>query len=104
MSSAALQVHDFLATIIVKVTIRVPRIHERPAVSTEVTGPIYATPLLTSPAVASLPAEVLETAQRLGVAEYLPRVLKFPSKLFGGFPRLFVNDEPENPGDTHNVP
>ena len=71
--------------------------------STETRIPHLDMPLVTSAGAAPLPAEVLETAHRLGVAQHLPRVLDFTSELFGGFSRVFVMVDPEIPGDTHIV-
>lgn len=55
------------------------------------------------PQTANLPADVLETAARLGVSEYLPRVLEFTRELFGVSPDVCVEEDPEIPNYTYVV-
>jgi hypothetical protein len=49
---------------------------------------------------AVIPAEVHETAARLGVLQYLPQVIDLTREIFGSFSRVTVSEDPEF-GDTH---
>ena len=49
-----------------------------------------------------IPAEVRETATRLGVSQYLPQVIDLTRQIYGGFTDVTVSDDPDF-GDTHIV-
>jgi hypothetical protein len=55
------------------------------------------------PVVSSVPADVHETAARLGVAQYLPQVIDLTREIYGGFARIWVSVDPEFADDTHIV-
>jgi hypothetical protein len=49
-----------------------------------------------------VPAEVLETAARLGVSQYLQQVIELTREIYGGFNEVSVSVDPEF-GDTHII-
>ena len=51
---------------------------------------------------AVIPPEVRETTARLGVLQYLPRVVDLTREIFGSFSRVMVSEDPEF-GDTHII-
>ncbi len=51
---------------------------------------------------AVIPPEVRETAARLGVLQYLPRVIDLTREIFGSFSRVTVSEDPEF-GDTQII-
>ena len=51
----------------------------------------------------TIPAEVRETATRLGVAQYLEQVVALTREIYGGFSAASVSVDPKIPGDTHIV-
>ena len=50
-----------------------------------------------------IPAEIRETATRLGVAQYLPQVIGLTREIYGGFSRVSIYEDPEFGDDTHIV-
>ncbi len=50
-----------------------------------------------------IPAEVYETAVRLGVAQHLQRVIDLTREVYGSFSEVSVSVDPEIPDDTHIV-
>ncbi len=50
-----------------------------------------------------IPAEVYDTAARLGVAQYLQKVIDLTREIYGGFSAVSVSVDPEIPDDTHIV-
>jgi hypothetical protein len=67
--------------------------------ATDATGSPIVVPIH---AAAAIPAEVHETAARLGVLQYLPRVIDLTREVFGSFSRVTVSEDPEF-GDTHII-
>jgi hypothetical protein len=49
-----------------------------------------------------IPAEIRETAARLGVVQHLPQVIDLTREVFGSLSRVTVSDDPEF-GDTHII-
>jgi hypothetical protein len=54
------------------------------------------------PSANAMPAEVLETAARLGVAQHLQQVIDLTREIYGGFSDVSVSIDPEV-GDTHII-
>ncbi len=50
----------------------------------------------------AIPAEVLETAARLGVAQHLQEVINLTREIYGGFSDVSISIDPEA-GDTHII-
>jgi hypothetical protein len=50
-----------------------------------------------------IPAEVYETAVRLGVAQYWPQVVDLTRRVYSGFSGVEVAYDPESPDDVHIV-
>lgn len=54
------------------------------------------------PSADAMPAEVLETAARLGVSQHLQKVIDLTREIYGGFSDVSVSIDPEV-GDTHII-
>jgi hypothetical protein len=61
------------------------------------------TAVVSMPVADSVPAEVHETAARLGVSQYLSQVIDLTREIYGGFARVWVSVDPEFADDTHIV-
>jgi hypothetical protein len=55
------------------------------------------------PTANSIPVEVQETAERLGVSQYLPQVIELTREIYGGFARTWVSVDPEFADGTQIV-
>ena len=63
---------------------------------------IPASPVIAVPSIDAIPAEVRETATRLGVAQYLQQVIDLTREIYAGFTDVTVSVDPEV-GDSHIV-
>lgn len=59
--------------------------------------------VLAIPPPSTISAEVLATAERLGVGQYIPAVTAFTLEIFGGFADVRVVPDPEVPDDVHII-
>ncbi len=64
---------------------------------------IPAPSVIAVPSIDTIPAEVRETAARLGVAQYLQQVIDLTREIYGAFNNVSVSIDPEIPEDTHIV-
>jgi hypothetical protein len=59
------------------------------------------TPIVVAvPSPVTIPLEARETAARLGVLQYLPRVIELTREVFGSFSQVTVSEDPDA-GDAH---